>query len=98
MRGLSDEDIKATQRDIFNTYKAEHINEDASLINPYEGKKDQVELTEIAGRPDVYWLGHSISQLSYADVVIFARDWEQFPGCRIEHKICTYYNIPMLYA
>ena len=96
MRGYSDEEIKDRQEEIFNEFKAN--DKDAQLINPFEGKQVQMDMNDIAGRPDVYWLGHSIAALSYADVVIFAKEWENFPGCRIEHKVATYYGIPIRHA
>jgi hypothetical protein len=38
-------------------------------------------------------LGESIIRLSSAHVAIFARGWEEFRGCRLEHMACKEYGI-----
>ncbi len=99
MRGYSDEEITARQDAIFDDFKAN--DKDAILVNafiPKTASDGQITMMEQIGRPDVYWLGQSISTLSFADVAVFAKGWENFPGCRIEHKVATYYDIPIIYA
>ena len=98
MRGCSDEDIVVRQEKIFGDFQAE--DPDSLLINPFKPKtasEGQITLHEAVGKGDVYWLGASISTLSFADVAIFGRGWANSPGCRIEHKVCTYYGIPKIY-
>ena len=41
----------------------------------------------------VSFLARSISDLSKADVAIFAPGWENFSGCRCEHAVCEEYGI-----
>lgn len=41
----------------------------------------------------VSFLARSISDLSKADVAIFATGWEDFSGCRCEHAVCEEYGI-----
>ena len=41
----------------------------------------------------VSFLARSISDLSKADVAIFAPGWEDFSGCRCEHAVCEEYGI-----
>lgn len=100
MRGYSDEEIIVRQEKIFGDFKAD--NPDSLLINPFrpsEGLEGhQITIQEAIGKEDVYMLGLSISNLSFADVAVFAKGWENYPGCRIEHKVCTYYDIPIKYA
>lgn len=96
MRGFSDEEIIVKQEKIFEDYRTHEP--DALLINPFSPDAKQIKLHEVLGREDVYWLGQSISLLSFADVVIFAKGWENYPGCRVEHKVATYYDIPTEYA
>ena len=99
MRGYSDEEIIVRQEKIFGDFQAN--DKDAILINPFTPKnlsERQITMYEQIGKEDVYWLGQSISLLSFADVAIFAKGWENYPGCRIEHKVATYYNIPKIYA
>lgn len=97
MRDKSEEEIIVNQQKLFGDYQAEHP--DAILINEFNPvPKDQITLMEQLGREDVYMLGRSIALLSFADVVIFAKGWENYSGCRIEHKVATYYDIPKIYA
>ena len=98
MRGLDPEDIKSVQDHIFKEYKEKYPDRDFQLINPYYPEPSQMEISHLMGNHAVKMLGESISNLSYADVVLFAKGWENFPGCRIEHRVCTYYNIPIEYA
>lgn len=98
MRGLEDEEIKAKQKELYKRYKKKYPDMDVQLINQYKGKPDQMTMQDMLGKPEVELLGESISLMSYADVVLFAKGWENYPGCRIEHKVCTYYNLPIEYA
>ena len=41
----------------------------------------------------VSFLARSISDLSKADVAIFAPGWDNFSGCRCEHAVCEEYGI-----
>ncbi len=98
MRDLPEAEIKSNQQAVFNNYKARHPNETCHLINPFnESEPHQTEIVDFIGHPAVKMLGESIATMSYADVVIFARDWEKYPGCSIEHKVCTYYNLKVIY-
>lgn len=96
MKGFKPEEIAEKQQEIFDAVAADYEN--PILINPYRKKSEQLSITDFAGNTDVNLLGQAITQMSFADVVVFAKHWEQFRGCRIEHKICTYYEIPMKYA
>lgn len=96
MKGLKDEEIASIQKELFDKIASEYDN--PILINPYRRKSEQLSITDFAGNTDVNLLGQAITQMSYADVVVFAKGWEQFRGCRIEQKVCTYYDIPMKYA
>lgn len=82
MRGLTDEEIVARQE---------------KLLEPY---KDKYELMDTVSREDppnpdnpVWYLGGSIQMLGDADLVIFASNWAEAPGCRIERMVCALYAI-----
>lgn len=47
--------------------------------------------------PEVYSLGKSLSVMAKADLVYFAKGWEQFRGCQIEREVCLQYGIPRFY-
>ena len=46
-----------------------------------------------SNKSPVYMLGTSISLMSHADVVVFAKDWDKSRGCRIEYQVAKEYGI-----
>lgn len=44
----------------------------------------------------LWFLGKSFELLSQADVVYFAEDWENYRGCRMEHKAAEEYGIKII--
>lgn len=98
MRGRSLDDIKAERREIFKNYKTDHESAVLldSVIKP-EIQKYAEHSPEIR-RPRVWCLGESLHKLAEADVVLMAPGWEGYPGCRIEQKVATYYEIPIKYV
>lgn len=44
----------------------------------------------------VWFLADSIRKLSEADYAYFEPGWVAARGCKIEHRICLDYNIPIL--
>lgn len=93
MRGVSDARVIALRRKLFNEYKEDHP--DAVLIDSLT--KPTEALREVA-HPRVQMLARSIGSMADADVVIFARGWEGYPGCRIENRVARYYDLEMVYA
>lgn len=64
-------------------------------------KHDLIEIPKLSrwqaeSSHPVYCLGHSLQNLSRANVVIFAPGWEEARGCRIEHEVCVQYHIPYI--
>lgn len=45
----------------------------------------------------LWFLGKSFEVLSNADIAYFCKDWDNYRGCRMEHKACKNYNIECLY-
>ena len=45
----------------------------------------------------LWFLGKSLELLSTADVVVFAKNWENTRGCRIEHECAVQYGIKIVY-
>ena len=45
----------------------------------------------------LWFLGKSLELLSTADVVVFAKNWENSRGCRIEHECAVQYGIKIVY-
>lgn len=44
----------------------------------------------------LWFIGKSIELLSTADVVYFAKGWENARGCKIEHECAIQYNITII--
>ena len=49
-------------------------------------------------RPRLAMLGRSIEKMAEADAVIFAPDWKQAAGCRVEHLAASEYNLKVLHG
>lgn len=44
----------------------------------------------------LWFLGKSLELLSNADVVYFARGWEEARGCKIEHQCAVEYDVCLI--
>ena len=93
MRGLSEAKIITVRERIFGDFQAKYP--DAELIDNFVPTSEERLAVKHA---EVQLLGRSVCRLADADIVIMAKGWENHPGCRIEHKIATYYDIPVKYA
>ena len=45
----------------------------------------------------LWFLGKSLELLSTADIVYFAKDWDKYRGCKIEHACATEYGIDVMH-
>ena len=98
MNGFSEREIRDNMEKIFKEYKKDHPSAkllDSVLSNEVRAYADKDQNVRYAR---VWCLGESLHILSEADVVLFAPGWEGVPGCRIEQKVATYYDIPMEYV
>lgn len=89
MRGREEKDILNDIEEA--TSYIQSIYPDAEIVNTYfqeETPKDEGQ---------TYYLGRSIQILGSCDLVWFINDWENYCGCRVEHKVCEQYNIPYCY-
>ena len=44
----------------------------------------------------LWFLGKSLELLSDADIAYFAKDWDKYRGCRIEHTCAIEYGIKVM--
>ena len=44
----------------------------------------------------LWFLGKSLELLSTADIAYFAKDWDKYSGCRIEHICAIEYGIEVM--
>ena len=79
MRGKGKEEILAVR----NYIKEVLVGSDFEVINT---------LFDFGDKPAIFYLAKSIEAMVEADVVIFAPDWEQARGCRIEFEIAKAYG------
>lgn len=87
------EEIKAEQLDIFLRFVYDKDSDNYELIETALQEPDGIDVD-----PNVYCLGRSIMLMGEADLVIFARDWRDARGCRVEHAVCELYKIPHCYV
>lgn len=64
------------------------LNEDIEVIHSF---------TSVQMNPLGY-LGYSITCLSKADVAYFAKGWQDYRGCRIEHICAVDYGIQVIFS
>ena len=86
MKGKTDEQI-LKERDIAIQEVKELVgDDDVEIIDSFF--KDAPH----DARP-LWYLGESLELLSTADVAYFAKDWDKYRGCKIEHICAIEYGI-----
>ena len=88
MRGKTDEEIEAERVKAVKEAKAV-LNDDVEMIDSFF--KD----APVDARP-LWFLGKSIELLSVADIAYFAKDWDKYRGCKIEHSCAVEYGIKVI--
>ena len=85
MNGKTDEEILAVREQAIKS-ATKLLGEEVEVIDsffqnvPHEAKP-------------LWYLGKSLELMSTADVVYFAKDWENYRGCRIENTCAIDYGI-----
>ncbi len=85
MKGKTDEQI-LKERDIAIQEVKELVGDDVEIIDSF------FEDAPHDARP-LWYLGKSLELLSTADVAYFAKDWDKYRGCKIEHICAIEYGI-----
>lgn len=74
-------------------------------INEAEEKLgEEVELIDsfFADAPEdakpLWYMGQSLIKLSEADIAYFAKGWQDYRGCKIEHRCAVDYGIPCMFS
>lgn len=88
MKGKTNEEIEAERAKAVEEAKAV-LNDDIEVIDSFF--KD----APVDARP-LWFLGKSIELLSVADVAYFAKDWDKYRGCKIEHTAAQEYGIKII--
>lgn len=93
MRGLSEREIRKRMNYLKSLVELE-LGEEVILIDTFiKDEPDSEEINDVG----LYFLGESIAEMAYADIVIFANDWMKARGCKVEYKAATEYGLKILY-
>lgn len=90
MKGRSREEIAEERKQLIAYSRNKLCEHDLEVI-------DSVFIHTEPRNP-LYYLGEAISVMADADVVVFAKGWEQFNGCVIEHECAVRYFKKCIYA
>lgn len=88
MRGKTDEEILAVREQAIKSAK-DLFGEEVEVIDSF------FQSAPADARP-LWFLGKSLELLSTADVVYFAKGWEDARGCRIENTCAIEYGIKVI--
>ena len=89
MRGKTDQEILEVRAAAIESAKA-YLGEDIEVIESFFQN-----IPEVGNRP-LWCLGESLKLLATADVAYFAKDWEQYRGCKIENTCAIEYGIDVI--
>ena len=88
MRDKTDEEIKIERKNI--------IKDVTNVLGEVEVIDSFFESAPHDAKP-LWFLGKSLELLSTADIVYFAKDWDKYRGCKIEHTCATEYGIDVMH-
>lgn len=88
MRGKTNEEILATREKAIASAER-HLGEKVEVIDSF------FRDAPVEAKP-LWFLGKSLELLSAADVVYFARGWEDARGCRIENTCAVEYGVDVI--
>ena len=89
MRGKAMNDIMSERKQLVAEAAVELRTDDILVLDTLFINHD---------RPPLAMLGRSIEKMAEADAVIFAPDWKQAAGCRVEHIAASEYDMRILYG
>lgn len=88
MKGKTDEEI-LKERELAIEEAKKALNDDVTIIDSFfQGAP--------ADAKPLWFLGKSFELLSTADIAYFAKDWEKYRGCKMEHEAAIQYGIQIL--
>ena len=90
-RSCCDEEIESEREDLIAIAKAVYAGRgEVEVIDSFF--KGGLDVPAGAKAP-LYYLSKSLELLATADVAIFAKDWREARGCRIEHECADGYGV-----
>ena len=88
MNGKTDDEIIKRRNEI-KQYCCKIFNQPCDFIDSFTKPDELVKKGRIA------MLGHSVSLMCDADLVVFDIGWDKTHGCRVERYVCKEYSIPI---
>lgn len=88
MKGKTNEEILAVREKAIKSAE-DFLGEKVEVIDSF------FQNAPAEARP-LWFLGKSLELLSTADVVYFAKGWEEYRGCKIEHECAIEYGIAFI--
>lgn len=88
MRGKTDEEILSVREKAIESAER-NLGEKVEAIDSF------FQRAPVDAFP-LWYLAKSLELMSTADVVYFAKDWEQYRGCKIEHTCAIEYGITVI--
>lgn len=93
MKGKTDEEIlrerEQAVREAEKYLKENGMQEEVQVVDSF------FQSAPVGARP-LWFLGKSLELLSTADLVYFAKGWEEARGCRIEHMCAVQYELQII--
>lgn len=90
MRGRATGDIIAERKRLMAEAAAALQVDDVEVLDTYRGA--------YTTKHPLTLLAWALEKMADADAVIFAPDWRDARGCRVEHFVASQYDIPILYG
>jgi len=90
MRDKTNEEIEKVRQEAVREVQLLYPNEQIIVL-------DSFLKTHCTNQNSLWFLGKSIEVLSNADIAYFCKDWDNYRGCRMEHKACKNYDIECIY-
>lgn len=90
MRGRATGDIIAERKRLMAEAAAALQVDDVEVLDTYRGA--------YTTKHPLTLLAWALEKMADADAVIFAPDWRDARGCRVEHLAASEYDIPILYG
>lgn len=91
MSGRDEKEVRKRMLDIYEKYKKVHQDKETIFVDQFI---KAIPLSIRDTKKEGPWcLGDSVKLMAMADIVIFANDFLEARGCRIEHDICVAYDL-----
>ena len=89
MNGKTEKAIKSERAYLKNVAESA-LSDKVKVIDSY------IEENAPKNAKPLWYLGESLKLMAYADVAIFAKDWQEYRGCKIEHEAALAYGITVI--